>query len=121
MSHSGFEQKTEILNDLSSIRPNNEESKLFNEVDLAKFYPKMEEENFKYLTPRDYQEAIVEHICDHKDNYGRIISLETGLGKTFIAVLFIFKTLGLNHEKVMKGQKKKRRNLALTKASSRFK
>ena len=51
------------------------------------------------LTARDYQESIVSYIWQQTDNYGCIVSLETGLGKTFIALLFICKKLGISYEK----------------------
>lgn len=75
------------------------------------------------LKPRDYQEAIVEHICSQQDAYGRIISLETGLGKTFIALLFICKKLNINYEKAPKwieGNPKGKKSLPLNKKVSRL-
>jgi superfamily II DNA or RNA helicase len=62
--------------------------------------------NIEDLKPRDYQEALVSSICENKDAYGRIISLETGLGKTFIALIFICKRLGIDYEKAPKRKRR---------------
>ena len=51
------------------------------------------------LMPRGYQASIVDMICKYSDYWGRIISLETGLGKTFIALLVLCQKLRIDYEK----------------------
>lgn len=71
----------------------------FSDIDWKKFFKKKDDKIIK-LTPRDYQEIIVNHISSAKDCYGRIISLETGLGKTFISLMFLCKKLDIDYTRL---------------------
>jgi uncharacterized protein (UPF0335 family) len=73
------------------------------------------------LSPRDYQTSIVENIFNTKDHFGRIISLGTGLGKTFIVVIFLCKSFGIDYSQAMLAIKNrhKKGDLTIKKANSR--
>ena len=71
----------------------------FSDLDWSKYFKK-KINKISQLTPRDYQEIIVDHICSANDSYGRIISLETGLGKTFISLMFLCKKLDIDYTRL---------------------
>ena len=91
------------LGDVSRISTKEElESTVIKHSALSKLYNK--DTHIEALKPRDYQEAIVERIWDEDDKFGRIISLETGLGKTFISLMFLCKQQGIDYNKIIKSK-----------------
>ena len=84
-----------IQTDLSDLT----EITILNDFDFNEHEFKRKEYGKSHIMmPRGYQESIVNMIWHEADHWGRIISLETGLGKTFIALLVLCKKLNINYE-----------------------